>query len=1516
MRTPSFHSFSAGPRSRRALLSGTALGCSLVLLGAAPAASAQDACGPLAPGGVVTCEATGSPYAAGVSYTGVTGATVNLAADATVDTFAINGIRVSGSGDIAVHAAPGSMVRTSRVAPGGDIGAIIVATDGDITISADAVEVSGLGVYGVRAHTTGGSVSVDVNRITAEGRAGGVVAAGDTVDVAVDQVDFRGSGSAIGVESVNGARVEVGSVTGSAGTGVEVGGRGDAVVRIGSATGDSMSVLGTQNNFAGDLAGSIGGVSLGDDGQVFDVNTAGSVDLSVDSVTGGRLGEVRGSSVSLEFGSVEARSGVLVDANGGTASVRGGTFNFTDPTAPGSQGEGGIVIQDSDDIRVEADAITTRANDTPALSLHTDNWEASQQTIGAIFVDVGSISTHGDGSAGVLAGAARGSAVDIALGDLQTAGNQSAGVRINITEPDEPGAPLEAAGVRVTADSIATAGYSSHGVAVSSVGGDGIVVEAGTISTAGETAHGVVIDSAEASSIHVDVGDIGTAGEESSGVRIRNGSEGQGQGAEVSVTTGHVATTGNLSHAIDVANAAGGLWIDAGLVSTSGDQAHGVALQASGPISVAAAGIATQGVGSGALTVEGTGTAEVEVVVEGTVTTAGDGATAVRINDAARADLNLGSVSTHGDNASGIVIGHGDGIPGATAVDLVVADVSTRGFNASAIGIYAAGPVSIVAGQVSTEGQASSGITVNSDEDISIRTAGVSTAQQGSQAIVATSLGGDVRIETGDIETTGAGSRGIEAQAGEGRSLVLTAGDVSTRDAAVIASIAGEGGVVQLALGDVTTIGRFAHGVSISNAGTSTISAGEIETSSDDAIGLLFNGGDLTATLGGIATQGARASGLSIDGDDVNIVVAGAIETAGAEAVGSRIRADGDVRFEAGRILTTGEAARGLVIDGAGEVRIVLDRVLASGAGSDGVIATGSDVILGVGQEIQASGTGARLVGTDTVTVDVANAAVVSGALAGLVLTSADGTRVNNAGTISSAGGLALDVGGGAATIVNSGTIVGRIDLTGNADRVDNSGIFRARGVSDFGGDADVFNNTGLVTLAEATVPTDATFANLEQFNNAGVVDLANGLAGDVMTFGGAFVSQSGGRVEMDLDLRPTGAVADQLVVGAIEGQIEVRLQVQGAGRLGDTGVALVRSGSTQAGDELTVRAIGGGFLDYATQYDATAGEYRLMAEAADQAFEPTKVASGAQTQWRRSADVVSARFDDLRDAAAMGLDRGDRAQLWGQVFSGSEAVEGRRMLDTGGGVPAAVDLSHDVDTRGVQFGADVGAPLAGGGLVVGLAASVGETELSFQANGDLATFKGAGLGGYAQWTRGPLAIGGLLKADVYEMDYEWRSADLEDQASGLTLGARVEAAWRASLGQGWAVEPQASLSWTDTDLTGIEGEAGRVGFGRTISVLGKGGLRLTRRIDLAGGGVVQPFLGLHRLREFEGGNASRIFLPGEIIDVADEAVGGWSQFTAGANFALGPVQGFVQAESLHGEIDGYAIRVGARLGW
>lgn len=1225
----------------------------------------------------------------------------------------------------------------------------------------------------------------------------------------------------------------------------------------GSSEGLNVTITGVSVSTSGEGAIAVAGVN--DSGDV-------TIDVGSASTTGG------------------SATGVFANASG-VATVR------ADTVATRGDGASGVAITGDGGAVVEVGDVSTTGRNANGLVVYSDLG-------GAVSVDLDQVRTEGDGSMGVQVEAMLGAPISVTGGSVSTQGYSAVGVSIYQSDVGYPDLMADMGAVTVDLDRVETgiegdadAGAYSDAVRIDAHGAVSVVID--TVATHGEMARGVAVVGRDA--VFVQVGDLSTEGGYATGVDAFS------QG-DVRVDVGTLTTRGDSAFGVVAASETGSAKVSVESLLTEGDHATGVVAHTQGGDVVVAVGeLKTLGADS--------------VGVRAVAEAGGSGRVLVQARN----------IVTEGEDSTGVVVRNG----GSGTATVTADSISTKGANARAIDMAAVGDARITVGGLSTLGENSDAILVVGEGagDITIETGLIATAGRSSAGLVVYA-GGDVTIRTGDIRATGA--------ADDGES-----------DAVHVEMVAPDG-VLSLDLGAVTTAG-LSSGVEAWNAGRSDI---RLASASAEAASAVFVDGLITGVVGVQVSGEARTTGAAahaihvVDAAEVT-VVAGAVSTLGDNADGVKVGPGaeptpllaggvGQVRVEAREITTRGASADGVDVEATGPVTVAANRIAAFGAearairvstqgaatatvgeaasigeGGVGVEMSGATTALTVNGVLRGADSGALLTAADTATVTVAGGARVSGGHDGLRLASGNGSTVTNAGVIEADSGLALDIKGGAATINNRGLLVGRVDLTAGADVLANEGTLRLRGDSDFGAGADVLGNSGTLTFVESLTPSSVRLRGLERLNNTGTINLANGVAGDVLTLDGVLNGGAGNLVRMDLDTRGATALADRLAVGGLEGVNNLRLEILGAGVLGDTGVTLVTSGAVQTGAELSVTT-SGGFLDYDAVFDPTTREYRIVSAVDEErAWEPTKVASGAQMQWRRAADVISARFDELSDGEALGLRRGERAQGWVQAYGGSGEVDGRRTLDD-----ETVDLSHDVDVAGLQMGLDVVRGFAGGDLVLGGAAGYGETQLTFASNGDRADFSGWGLAAYAQWSKGPLALDLTARGDVYDLDYDWGSVDLKDTADGRTLGVRLDAAWRIDLGSQWRVEPRASLSWTETDLDSIEAEAGKVEFGDTVSVLGKAGVRVARDVTLSNGGRLQPYVGLYAFNEFDGDNASKIHLASDVIDVADVAADQWGEVVLGANLVHGPIQVFVQGESSFGQVEGFTARFGARFNW
>ncbi|MFJ6024000.1 autotransporter outer membrane beta-barrel domain-containing protein [Brevundimonas sp. NPDC092305] len=1258
---------------------------------------------------------------------------------------------------------------------------------------------------------------------------------------------------------------------------------------------------------------------------------------------------------------ITAGGAVVVEGLDNPDGSRGGSV------ATSGDGMRGLDLRSTDGtVTATLASVTTRGADASAVRVRTGQMDGPA-TSALVKLDIAAISTDGDGSHGVDVIARN---ANIKAGSITTKGDAAHGVYVR-GDPNEEGV------LTVAVDSVTTSGVQSEGVSAS---GRTTNVTVGDVETTGDGSTGVSATGRAAASVTVQR-EITTSGTEAAGIYAyvsdeRGNDSGPvvinatgakvsttgsrstavvARGTNVTLTGGSFETAGYQSHGLDLTGSGTVVATELGAVRATGDGAMGVAIHAGGDITLSAQSVETTGAGrdirtAGVDLASLNGTIDVDIgsvktaadrgdgiyattdgdifIDVNTIETKGRSSAGVRAHAGSNLTLNLGSVTTTGEQAGGVVVG-ADGVS-----TVRIATVTTSGSESTGIQVDSA-TADVTVNSVTTTGARAGGVTVNAEDRAAV-TSAVAISTTGERAVGVTAYAdgdeGVVDINLNAVRTGGTMAMGVVAAA---RVVEIAANAITTTGIMADAVSVIDSGDVDLDLGVIRAEGEGSRGVVVAATGLINLEAVSVDTTkgvysaqSPDAIVLDSSAGEIVANVGTIGTAGYGARGLAATAaGDIGIEVT-TITTSGDAAHGI-VAAGEAVEIEVGTITTTGAGALAIDADsrGAMEVRataltgrstlidatsgddmtITLGRGRGAGEGAAVVARSAGDITFNVLNELTSTGgAAADLNAVGALDFTVAQGAVVQGDEVGLKLMSGTGTHLILDGTVSATSGLALDIKGGAATIDNRGnTIVGRVDLTANDDVLDNVGRFTTSGNSDFGAGTDVINNTGLIELAEAAGARSASFLNLERLNNAGTIDLSNGRSGDILNVSGVFNGQTGGTVLMDLDLRGEPS-ADRIVAGGFEGVTRVMLDVVGSGRIGETGVVIAQSGRAQTGAEVVAEVANGGFVDYSVLLSGNA--FVLQGSLAAPAFEPTKIASGAQHQWTSGANVVSSRFEQMRDG---GLGEGKGVQIWSQTFDGSVDIDAWRSFDIEGDTVSA-DLSHEVKSRGLQAGVD----RAIGDFAFGLLAGTGRTDLRFE-NGDRTHFVGMGVGAYGHWGRGPLSVGGVLKLDNFDVDYDWAEAGLRTSADGHTLGLRVDVAWRATAGESWYLEPQASLSWSDTSLESIESDTGTVDFGDTRSMVGRIGVRAGGIMPVADGMALRPYASLNVLNEFKGGNTSRLHLDDQSIQVQDQANDAWARGTLGVSIGSQTgLAGFVQAEQDFGAVEGFTARAGVRYAW
>lgn len=571
-------------------------------------------------------------------------------------------------------------------------------------------------------------------------------------------------------------------------------------------------------------------------------------------------------------------------------------------------------------------------------------------------------------------------------------------------------------------------------------------------------------------------------------------------------------------------------------ITTSGSQADGAQISGSGDVNV---GIQFDGNMNGSFAANasptsptsaafaqitdaaGTGSVTVSQGADSSVELSGDESVAINAYQAglgAATSQAAGDIEIAGDAVFGVHAWINNSVSEASLlVEQAAGSTITVSGNLSA-GVYGLhsglGDITVnTAGQISVTGENSAaslaGVdngdstgailhNVTSSAQISVTGTNAAATQGNAVFTYTVGLNASTTNVAGTLISQGAHTRGID--------VIVTNAD---NDAQQIARLTGDGAI--------STNGEGSYGISITNAGTGL---------SD--IGLSGNAD--------IQTNGAGAHGVNIEGGGASVIVTGAttqVRSNGLGAAGMRSLTVGDNDMTVnGTVSSSGENGAGLFA--------------ASSAGAANIVIASTASVVG---------------GWD-------NGAQPSNALpyavaAGVAVQSADGSRIQNAGTISAGSDRAIfDLGrlngaAGPLTVDNNRLVTGYVqfaDVTANqfinaagaefatrhfADS-DGDGTREVKrvAISDFGGDASLFSNAGLVRLAPvaAAATTDAAgyyipttgsdsralessvynlnrsdvvqaqFVNLARFEHSGVLDLRGAEVGNtlVMTANGA----------------------------------------------------------------------------------------------------------------------------------------------------------------------------------------------------------------------------------------------------------------------------------------------------------------------------------------------------------------------------------------------------------------------------
>ena len=292
---------------------------------------------------------------------------------------------------------------------------------------------------------------------------------------------------------------------------------------------------------------------------------------------------------------------------------------------------------------------------------------------------------------------------------------------------------------------------------------------------------------------------------------------------------------------------------------------------------------------------------------------------------------------------------------------------------------------------------------------------------------------------------------------------------------------------------------------------------------------------------------------------------------------------------------------------------------------------------------------------------------------------------------------------------------------------------------------------------------------------------------------------------------------------------------------------------------------------------------------------------SAAPTVWYGETTTLRSRMGELRTGR-------QASGPWVRAFAG------QYNLSAGGGV------AYRQQQSGISFGVDAPLPIAEGQWMIGVMGGYSRANLDLKAgtDGHVDSYY-AGI--YSTWLdESGYYIDALVKAnrfqnrsDVLMSDGRRAGGDYDNYG----VGGSVEVGKHIKLPADWFVEPFAQVSalWVQGEQYGLDnGMQARSNHANSLT--GKIGTHLGRTIQLADGGVLQPYLKVAAAQEFAKANKVRI---NDTYSFNNDLSGGRIEVGAGIIAQLS------EAVQLHGDVDygngrnieqPWGVSFGVRYAW
>ena len=1420
--------------------------------------------------------ATTGDYARGIDATATTGK-VNIYTGS-VGTF--------GYAADAIHVTGGSAVSVVTSGYTGTFGAyaagISVDTFGHVDVeNLGTVHTYGQGSTGIAVSTVNGDINIGSYSVTSEqGAAITAISSNGVVNVDAFYAASHGATTPT-IEAFSDRKVSV-----YAGTVVATGPRATAI-SAGSTGGNvSVSAYSVKSNGYGILANSTAGstqvavYSL--KSYYAGITAMGQTGASVDVAAGGLIQTYGFLGTGIRATSPGA---ITISAGAGSQIITGGYAAAG--IVANSTGDGAITIDGASGSQIR----TTGAN---SGAIFADAFGS-----GGISIDVDSVQTKGIFSAGIHAYQGGSGKIDITSKNVSTSGLLADGIDA-----------YAAGAVSIVSGDVTTTGALSNGIHASSYTSTSVTMTGDTV-THGAGSYGVLVSG------------IGP-------VTINNQGEVHTYGPANGIWTSSVDGVSIVSNKVTAANGVGISALANGDVSiqasnTSAAGGYDRAIQAVGDnVSVAADRVSSSGYsGYGVLAVGHT--ASVVINPGGLLTDAGNLSTGIE----ALATIGASNVTTTGATvqAQGV---YADGII-----------ASSRGAGAQA---------TVEGGVTNVSGDGSLGILAKSKYGDAVIVA-QTTSASGTRALGLRATAGDTaQIIASDVTEAGDHGLGVSVVGGyngpsaalgaTGDGIVLTTGTVSATGAGAvgIAAVTG-GGNVSITGNNVLASGVNAFGVRGRSlyGGQVAINVANVSVTGAGATGVFgrtYGGGGLSITAGHASSDDGEAIDAQTDGGNISIQANSVFAGGASNAID--VITPGGVSGGVG-LLT---AANG----GIASTSFYGDQTWTIGtlnAGTFGVFANagvGNSITLNLGDV--SAGTEAVIAGTGQFHINIsAGSEVTGGTGPALWLWQAGASTVDNAGTLRSASGVALEADTGPVTLNNSGMVIGSLVLAGGDDTFNNAagGTFAAAS-SDFGGGANVFNNAGTLAFAASGGPAGVVLGGLTQFNNTGVIDLSGRGVGDVLLIPGGFNGSGASQLKVDAFLGGPGSVSDVLKVnGAITGSTAVKVNDTnpGLGAYNPTGIVVVDASGGAAAPPASAFTLSGGPIQkglWAYNLYATPEKTFVLASTPSAtALDIPYLAGAVQGLFGASLLTLNDRLDDLRSTniasaatvqlAALGSDTkvtlpGGAPKdngVWARVVGGHEDSQATQTVSLFG-ASTTYDLGYKQNYVALQSGFDRAVQNGRDTFLFGGSFGYANSSGDFLGGGSF-SMSGVTAAAYAEYLHGGFYGHVVGQGQWLTLDYHSLAGTAKPHSQ--TYGISAGGGYRIQQGQ-WFVEPDANLDWADVNVDSFMLQNANVSFRDGEMLRGQARLNFGQVLFTSANKTqVEPTVTVGVVKAFEGGASADIASgPGLVLTANDHPA--WGEFAFGIRVIdLGSgLSGFVrgQYDGLNKQYSGYSFKAGFKI--